>query len=59
MTFNQIRAIAAERGIRVAGMKKTEMVRAIQLQEGNQPCFDSGKAAECGQPGCLWVAACR
>lgn len=59
MTFNQIKTMAAEHSIRVVGVKKTDIVRVIQLKEGNQPCFDSGKAAECGQSGCLWINACR
>ncbi|HEY4745849.1 MAG TPA: SAP domain-containing protein [Desulfuromonadaceae bacterium] len=58
MTFEEIKAIARERGIRIAGVKKVEIVRAIQAQEGNEPCFGTGRAAECGQPRCLWVKAC-
>lgn len=59
MTFQQIRAIAVERGVRVVGVKKCDIVRAIQRQEGHIPCFDTGKASECGQLHCLWLEACR
>ncbi|HEX9078260.1 MAG TPA: SAP domain-containing protein [Desulfuromonadaceae bacterium] len=58
MTFAEIKDIARERGVRIAGMKKAEIVRAIQLKEGNEPCFATGRAAECGQARCLWVKAC-
>ncbi len=58
MTFAEIKDIARERGIRIAGVKKVEIVRAIQAQEGNEPCFATGRSAECGQPRCLWIAAC-
>lgn len=58
MTFAEIKKIAIQQGIRVVGVKKAEIVRAIQKQEGNSPCFASGKAGECGQPYCLWLAAC-
>jgi hypothetical protein len=59
MTFTEIKQIAIEQGIRVVGVKKTDIVRAIQKQEGNAPCFASGKAAECGQLHCLWFAVCE
>jgi len=59
MTFAEIKQIAIEHGIRVGGVKKADIVRAIQSQEGNTPCFATGKAAECGQPHCKWAAACE
>ena len=59
MTVAEIKKIAAQNGIKVAGLKKAELVRAIQVQEGNAPCFASGQAADCGQGHCLWLAACE
>lgn len=59
MTFVEIKKIAVEHGIRVVGVKKIDIVRAIQKQEGNTPCFASGKVSECGQLHCLWNAACE
>lgn len=59
MTFAQIKQIASEHGIRVVGVKKTDIVRAIQRQEGNDACFSSGKASKCGQQNCLWLSACE
>lgn len=58
MTFEKIRNIARELGIKVVGVKKADIVRAIQLREGNQPCFATGRAADCGQPNCLWIRIC-
>jgi hypothetical protein len=58
MTFAEIKKIASGHGIKAVGVKKVDIVRAIQNQEGNTPCFASGKVAECGQLHCLWVAAC-
>ena len=58
MTFAEIKDIARERGIRIAGVKKVEIVRAIQAQEGNEPCFATGRSADCCQPRCLWIKAC-
>jgi hypothetical protein len=59
MTFTEIKKIASGHGIKVVGVKKVDIVRAIQKQEGNNPCFASGKVAECGQSNCLWIAACE
>lgn len=59
MTFAKIKLIAVEHGIRVVGVKKADIVRAIQEKEGNTPCFATGKASECAQPHCLWATACE
>jgi hypothetical protein len=58
MTVEEIREIARQRGLKLGRMKKAEMVRAIQKSEGNEECFASGKAAECGQESCLWREDC-
>lgn len=58
MTFEKIRNIARELGVKVVGVKKADIVKAIQLREGNEPCFASGRSADCGQPHCLWVKIC-
>jgi hypothetical protein len=59
MTLQEIREIAKKRGLTVGKMKKVEIVRAIQEAEGNAACFDTGKSAECGQSGCLWLRTCQ
>lgn len=59
MNVQQIKEIANSRGLKTGKMKKGEIVRAIQADEGNCPCFDIGKAAECGQLNCLWREDCE
>lgn len=59
MKLQQIKEIANSRGLQTGKMKKSEIVRAIQADEGNEPCFDTGKAAECGQLNCLWREDCE
>ena len=59
MKVEQVRAIAAERGIRPKKMKKGDLIRSIQQAEGNEACFDTGKAEQCGQQKCLWQEDCR
>ena len=58
MNMLEIRAIAKERGVKSGNLKKAELVQAIQAAEGNEQCFGTGKAAECGQKECLWKADC-
>lgn len=58
MTLKEVKSIAKERNLKVANMKKTEIIRAIQRDEGNNDCFATGKTNECGQINCLWRQDC-
>ena len=58
MLVKEIRKIAKQNGINVNKMKKTDMVRAIQNGEGNNPCFQTGTKEACGQYECLWREDC-
>ena len=59
MNMQEIRAIAKERGVKSSNLKKGALIHALQLAEGNEQCFETGKAAECGQVECLWKADCN
>lgn len=59
MTFDKIKQIATEHGIKVGKVKKIDIVRLIQSKEGNIPCFATGRMSECGQSNCLWATACE
>jgi len=59
MKLEEIREIARQHGIKTGKMKKADIIRSIQEAEGNDQCFDSGKAAVCGQDACLWRQECR
>lgn len=59
MKTEEVKEIARQRGVKTVKMKKGELIRAIQEAEGNPTCFDTGKAAECGQADCLWREDCR
>jgi len=59
MKMQEVREIAKKMGIKTANMKKADVIRAIQLAEGNIDCYDSGKSAECGQDNCLWREDCE
>ncbi len=59
MKVDQLREIAIQRGVKPGKMKKGDLIRTLQRAEGNEACFDTGKAQECGQQGCLWREDCR
>jgi len=58
MKLEEIKEIAKQHDIKVSKLKKAELVRTIQLAEGNSPCFESDQASECGQEECLWRVDC-
>jgi hypothetical protein len=59
MNMNDIRTMAKERGIKTGGLKKGELIREIQTDEGNAPCFGAEGRTSCGQGGCLWFDDCQ
>jgi len=59
MNIQEIKVIAKDRGVRSRNLKKAELVQALQAAEGNEQCFMTGKASECGQEECLWKADCN
>lgn len=59
MKLQEIKLLADKRGIKTGKMKKAELIRAIQFDEGNDPCFDIGNADDCGQSACLWREDCK
>ena len=58
MKLEEIKEIARQHEIKVGKLKKAELIRAIQQAEGNEVCFASGQASECGQFACLWREEC-
>lgn len=59
MKLEEIKNIAKQQGVKVSRMKKSELVRAIQVAEGNPPCFETRERESCGQDNCLWRGDCR
>lgn len=58
MKLEAVKQIAKNRGLQVRNMKKAEIIRAIQQDEGNNPCYNTGSSATCGQENCLWKDDC-
>jgi hypothetical protein len=59
MNMTEIRTIAKERGISSAKLRKVELIRAIQLDERNDPCFATDNVKSCAQTNCLWFTDCE
>lgn len=58
MNMKEIRDIAKAQGIKPGKQTKVNLVRAIQLQEGNYACFATNCGEQCGQALCLWREDC-
>jgi hypothetical protein len=57
MNWNEIRKRARSAGIATRNRKKTDLVRAIQLAEGNFDCFGRS-AGYCDRWDCVWRGEC-
>ncbi|CAK8717921.1 hypothetical protein H206_01840 [Candidatus Electrothrix aarhusensis] len=57
MKMKKIRKRAAKAGVKAGKMKKVDLVHAIQVHEGNIPCFRTGDDL-CDQEDCCWRKDC-
>ena len=57
MTIYDIRVIATDMGIEPKKMNKVDLIRSIQIKEGNEPCFKTARTS-CDQTDCLWRSDC-
>ncbi len=58
MNLKDIQSIAQSRGIKAGKMRKADLIRTIQRDEGNSDCFESEKRWNCDQIHCLWREDC-
>ena len=58
MKSSEIKKIAMQHYYETRKAMKADLVRAIQLSEGNQDCFDSNSSGRCGQEWCIWRDDC-
>ena len=59
MKMVDIKVIAKNMAIKPGKMKKAELIRTIQAQEGNFQCFQTGLAdSDCDQVQCCWRSDC-
>lgn len=57
MTIADVKKKAKEMGINAGRMKKADLIQAIQVAEGNSPCFGTA-AGYCDQADCCWAEDC-
>ena len=57
MRMDEVRKKAKELGLKTARMKKEDLIRAVQVAEGNFPCFGTA-AGFCDQALCCWIEDC-
>ncbi len=48
-----------EKGVRLYSTKKEDLIRMVQVAEGNTACFKSDVSRECDQVQCLWYKDCK
>jgi hypothetical protein len=58
MNMQELHVIAKSHGIRPEYMYKIELIRSIQLAEGNFDCFATAKEGRCDQLDCRWREDC-
>ena len=57
MKMQEVREKAKALGLKTGGMKKVDLIRAIQSEEGNTPCFQT-EVNDCDQVDCSWRNDC-
>jgi hypothetical protein len=58
MQITEVKTIAKQHGIKVSKLKKAELIKSIQLAEGNFDCYATPTDGYCNQSECLWRADC-
>ena len=58
MKMADIQKKAKSMGIKAGKMKKVDLVRSIQSQEGNYSCFQTSSNGQCSQESCCWREDC-
>ena len=58
MKIQRVREIAREQGLNTGQADKAELIKAIQIKEGNFDCFATAYEGECDQAGCRWREDC-
>jgi hypothetical protein len=58
MQMTEIKTIAKQYGVKTSKLKKAELIKLIQLTEGNFDCFATPADSYCDQEKCLWRSDC-
>jgi hypothetical protein len=58
MKMDEVLRKARELEVEPGSMKKNELIRAIQIAEGNFPCYKTAENGICDQGECIWKVDC-
>ena len=58
MKLENIRSMAKMRGVPHENLSKTELIKMLQICEGNFDCFATAYDGVCDQVNCLWREDC-
>ena len=58
MQMTEIKTIAKQYGVKISKLKKAELIKQIQLAEGNSDCYATPVNISCNQEKCLWRLDC-
>lgn len=58
MRLQEIRDIAKTHGLKTAHARKEQLIKHIQIAEGNFDCFTTAKDGYCDQAACVWRDDC-
>ena len=58
MNMKAIRHLAKTHSIEPGKLSKTELIKKIQIAEGNFDCYGSADQGACDQPDCAWRKDC-
>lgn len=59
MNMEEVRNHARTKGVNPGRLKKTDLIRAIQLANGDVPCYATLQRFHCSDKECLWSADCK
>lgn len=58
MSMKTIRQLAKTLQVETGQLSKTDLIKKIQLAEGNFDCYGSASSGECDQVDCVWRDDC-
>lgn len=58
MKLAELRGIAKSYGIKSDNITKTELIRTIQIKEGNFDCYGAAYSGMCDRLDCCWHDDC-
>lgn len=58
MKLQDVRTIAKNQEIKIGGASKSELIKKIQMHEGNFDCYGTASLGICDRADCLWREDC-